>query len=62
VAVAVQNVLAWISEDVHGVGILHGLNALVVFDLTGYLTGQEWRAHRVPALTGAPAALRRRPE
>jgi hypothetical protein len=55
VAVAVQIVLAWISEDVHGVGILHGLNALVVFGLTGYLTGQEWRAHRAAAVAGTPA-------
>src|SRR5438105_5048421 len=43
VAVAVQIVLAWISESVHGVGILHGLNALVIFGLTGYLNGQAWR-------------------
>jgi hypothetical protein len=47
VAVAVQIVLAWISEAVHGVGPLHGINALVVFSLTGYLTGQAWRAHRL---------------
>lgn len=46
VAVAVQIVLAWISEAVHGVGILHGLNALVVFGLTGYLTGEAWRGRR----------------
>jgi hypothetical protein len=55
VAVAVQIVLAWISEDVHGIGILHGLNALVVFGLTGYLTGEAWRRHRLPATAGAPA-------
>jgi hypothetical protein len=52
VAVAVQIVLAWASESVHGIGILHGLNALVVFGLTGYLTGQQWRAGR--AATAAP--------
>ncbi len=46
VAVAVQIVLAWASESVHGIGILHGLNALVIFGLTGYLTGQAWRAAR----------------
>ena len=51
VAVAIQIVLAWISEGVHGVGVLHGLNALVVFGLTGYLTGEAWRAHRA----GRPA-------
>ena len=53
VAVAVQIVLAWISGSVHAVGILHGLNALVVFGLTGYLTGEAWRARR--AATAAPA-------
>jgi hypothetical protein len=54
VAVAVQIVLAWISESVHAVGILHGLNALVVFGLTGYLTGQAWRTAR--ATTASPVA------
>jgi len=54
-AVALQIVLAWISESVHGVGILHGLNALVIFGLTGYLNGQVWRSRRAPAQT-APAA------
>jgi hypothetical protein len=54
-AVALQIVLAWISESAHGVGILHGLNALVIFGLTGYLTGQVWRSRRAPAQT-APAA------
>jgi hypothetical protein len=49
VAVAVQIVLAWISESVHAIGIFHGLNALVVFGLTGYLTGQAWRGARRPA-------------
>jgi hypothetical protein len=44
VAVVVQIVLAWISEAVHAVGILHGLNALLIFGLTGYLMGQQWRA------------------
>jgi hypothetical protein len=56
VAVAVQIVLAWASEDVHGIGILHGLNALVVFGLTGYLTGEVWRSHRVPRAAPPAAA------
>ncbi len=43
VLVAVQIVLAWISGSVHAVGILHGINALVIFAYTGYLTGE---AHR----------------
>jgi hypothetical protein len=55
VAVAVQIVLAWISESVHAVGILHGINALVVFGLIGYLTGQAWRAARAPGVSGATA-------
>lgn len=54
VLVAVQIVLAWISESVHAVGILHGLNALVVFGVTGYLTGEAWREKRSPS--AAPAA------
>jgi hypothetical protein len=52
--VALQIVLAWISESVHGVGILHGINALVIFGLTGSMTGMAWRAHR--ATTPVPAA------
>lgn len=52
--VALQIVLAWISEGVHAVGILHGLNALVIFGLTGYLTGEAWREKR--AMTATPAA------
>lgn len=28
----------------HGVGILHGINALVVLGLVGYLTARAWRA------------------
>lgn len=56
VAVAVQIVLAWISEAVHGVGVLHGLNALVVFGLTGYLTGEAWRARRAAPAVESVAA------
>lgn len=55
VAVAVQIVLAWISEEVHGVGILHGINALVVFGLTGYLTGEAWRSRAAPGAVEAAA-------
>jgi Family of unknown function (DUF6220) len=51
VAVAVQIVLAWVGEDVPGLGILHGINALVIFGLTGSMTGAAWRAARA-----APAA------
>jgi hypothetical protein len=55
VAVAVQIVLAWISEDVHGVGLLHGLNALVIFGLTGSMTGMAWRQHKASAATAVAA-------
>ena len=56
VAVTVQIVLAWISEGVHGVGVLHGLNALFVFGLTGYLAREAWQTHRALAPAEAPAA------
>jgi hypothetical protein len=53
--VALQIVLAWISEGVHSIGILHGLNALVIFAFTGWLTGQQWRAARAPTATAQAA-------
>jgi hypothetical protein len=57
VAVAVQIVLAWASESVHAIGILHGINALVIFALTGYLTGEAWRGARsMQATQAVPAA------
>jgi hypothetical protein len=51
VAVAVQIVLAWASESVSGIGFLHGINALVIFGLTGSLVGQAWWGTRRPAST-----------
>jgi hypothetical protein len=42
-AVAVQIILAWASESVHAIGVLHGINALVIFGLTGYMMGEAWR-------------------
>ncbi len=30
IAVAIQIILAWASESVHAIGILHGINALVI--------------------------------
>jgi hypothetical protein len=58
VAVAVQIVLAWASESVHGIGILHGINALLIFGLTGYLSGQAWRGghQNVHRMSATPAA------
>lgn len=55
VAVAVQIVLAWASESVHAIGILHGINALVIFGLTGAMTGMAWREARAAAPAAAPA-------
>jgi len=49
VAVAVQIVLAWASESAHAIGILHGINALVVLGLVGSQAGEEWRSQRAPA-------------
>jgi hypothetical protein len=51
VAMAVQIVLAWASESVSGIGFLHGINALVIFGLTGSLFGQAWWGTRRPAST-----------
>jgi hypothetical protein len=56
VLVAVQIVLAWASEGTHGIGVLHGLNALVIFGLTGYLTREAWQAERAPEAAAAPAS------
>ena len=54
IAVAVQIVLAWASESTHAIGILHGINALAIFGLTGYLAHQAWRgAHTVAPATSA---------
>ena len=52
IAVAVQIVLAWASESVHAIGVLHGINALVIFGLTGSMAGMAWReARAAPAPT-----------
>ena len=56
VAVAVQIVLAWFSYDVHAIGLLHGLNALVIFGLTGSMTGMAWRQHKASRSAAAPAS------
>jgi Family of unknown function (DUF6220) len=53
--IALQIVLAWISEEVHAIGILHGINALVIFGLTGAMTGTAWREARAASPVAAPA-------
>jgi hypothetical protein len=57
VALAVQIVLAWASESVHAIGILHGINALVIFGLTGSMAGMAWREARAAAPAAAPAPM-----
>ena len=56
VMVAVQIVLAWISEAVPVVGIFHGLNALAIFLLSGLLSHRAFREHRAPAVAPATAS------
>ena len=58
VLVAVQIVLAWISEDVPFVGIFHGLGALAIFGRRGSLVGRAWMESRRRSATAgaAPAA------
>jgi Family of unknown function (DUF6220) len=53
--VALQIVLAWISEEVHAIGILHGINALVVLGLTGFLTREAWWGTRMAPSAPTPA-------
>jgi hypothetical protein len=54
-AVVVQIVLAWISGSVAAIGFLHGINALVIFALTGSLAGQAWWGTRRHHPSGTPA-------
>jgi hypothetical protein len=54
--VAVQIVLAWASEAVHGVGPLHGINALVLFGFTGFLSREAWRQSKLPTAEPQPTA------
>lgn len=53
VAVVVQIILAWISGSVAVIGFLHGINALAIFGLTGYLAAQAWWGTRKPAPSAA---------
>ena len=49
----VQALLGSVSENAPAVGLLHGINALLIFSLSGLLAHQVWSAHRAGA---APAA------
>lgn len=55
VAVVVEIILAWVSGSVAVIGFLHGINALVIFGLTGSLVGQAWWGTRRPHPSGPPA-------
>jgi hypothetical protein len=55
ITVALQIILAWASESVHGIGSLHGIDALIIFGLIGYMMGEAWRS-RAPAAQPIPTA------
>ena len=42
----IQAILGSISENAPGVGVLHGINALVIFSLSGLLAHRTWTAER----------------
>jgi hypothetical protein len=42
----IQAILGVISENAPGVGVLHGMNALLIFALSGMLAHQTWAAER----------------
>lgn len=46
VAGIIQAILGSISENAPAVGVLHGLNALVIYALSGLLTHRMWTAER----------------
>ena len=56
VILAVQIVLAWAGYDVPFVGALHGLNALIIFSLSGMLAWSAWRLRAAPEPGSAAAA------
>jgi heme A synthase len=42
----IQAILGMISENAPAVGVLHGINALVIFSLSGLLAHRMWAAER----------------
>ena len=56
IIMAVQIVLAWAGEDVPFVGAFHGLNALIVFSLSGMLAQAAWRLRAPGEPVSADAA------
>ena len=45
--VVLQILLAWFGEEVPVIGMLHPLNAFVIFALSGWLTRTAWRGEPV---------------
>ncbi|HMJ00590.1 MAG TPA: DUF6220 domain-containing protein [Gaiellaceae bacterium] len=56
VLLIIQNVLAWTGEDVPWVAALHGLNALIILGVSGFLASSVWHGHRKMARAEAPPA------
>lgn len=52
-----QIILGVVSESAPAVGVLHGLNALAIFSLSGLLAHRTWAAERVAARPAAAAAV-----
>jgi hypothetical protein len=52
----IQAILGSISENAPGVGVLHGMNALLIFALSGMLAHRTWSGERAGStLAAAPA-------
>lgn len=52
----IQAILGMISENAPGVGVLHGINALVIFSLSGMLAHRTWSAERAGGALHAGAS------
>lgn len=48
----IQAILGMISENTPAVGVLHGINALVIFSLSGLLAHRTWTANKPEDTTG----------
>ena len=52
--IVVQILLAWAGGASAWLGVLHGMNALLVAGVAGSLAGREWAAHRGAEVARAP--------
>ena len=52
--IVVQILLAWAGGASAWLGVLHGMNALLVAGVAGSLAGREWAAHRGAEVAHAP--------